>query len=276
MLIYLLFLFVVYAIKKNKYNLETLITWFIPLIGGAFCFNLHLLTGKNAEHGHYLNRIIIPFLSLLMIIFISNSLKKQRKIANSMLFNRLLLLFYFMMICQAFNKQYGVSIKTISYHHLKNPDHDILHWVNNNIKKVSVIGTSNEQFILMMPLTKHWNFVGNAYRTHASDKELLTRYAIICKILNFSLEQTLQSVSSKVTLQNRESIINAGIDKKELKYLEQQMATIDVKKEITTRHLDYILYPATWSLDKMLPITGVTYRLIYSNSRWAICKLDRN
>ncbi len=198
------------------------------LAGACVVANLHLITGYNAQHEHAYNRIIQPFGVLLVALIIpSAAVTRWLPQAAALLLLTL------------------AAVRQVKVAALDPPAAPAALGVLAQQDGELVVGVLDEPTRALLPvLTKHWSFVPMAFRTLASNEEILTRFVIVAKLGGMTKAAALEMIRKL----GARSYCYGLLDDVVLKPADAQRFdriwdSLDPAQALQTRRLDVLVLP---------------------------------
>jgi hypothetical protein len=183
-----LFLVVLFGKRFHK-NREAHIRieiFILLLLSGLAGLNFQVLTGYDAQHTHYWNRLILPVACFLLGCWFLSA-------AESLVSNRQRVLntaAIAVVVCILLNagiRQVCVGARIAAQQHASRPELELLGWVRTNIPEESVIGSVDPDLILLIPaIGPNFNYVPTGLRSLTATAEIVDRYYELAAFLGLS------------------------------------------------------------------------------------------
>ena len=239
---------VIFVYHHWKSQRQNYILWFSAclVIAGLFGLNLQTITGYNAQHEHFMNRVVQPF---GCFIAISGILILTKDWVSKIIIQRISLIVMLVILTASFLRQTMVAENTCAFHKLSDDRQQALAWIRDHSKDDSVIGTMDEQLLTLIPtVTGAWSFVPLSDRSMASHDETLLRYCCVARLLGLSLDTVLKHLS--LDLGGDKNYSSTGyvllserlISQTSLDWVRHHYECINPIDVLATRRLDYIIF----------------------------------
>jgi hypothetical protein len=238
--------------------------------GSAIGLNIQVLTGINAQHTHFYNRALQPLLMYLFLLMLFRSVRRPPMAAIVAVIG--------ILIAMASLRQIEVGRNTAPWLRKTNPDMDVLVWARSHLPPDAVIGSTDSQLIGLIPgIAGTWTFVPMGPRSMASDREILTRYSLLCRLEGRSwpeVEAALMppglpgdAMSLSYTL-----VVQPTISPENLETARAVWGNIDLRRDFRDRRLDYVI---ARQADAALvsPAPGGHFDILYQNSAWRLVRV---
>ncbi len=234
--------------------------WFPLLIlatatGAAAGLNLHVLTGFDAEHGHFYNRVLQP-LAFYWTALLAIQIRPRRWVSVS---GALIIA----LLAVGAIRQVAVGRQIAIYHRASRPNHNALLWLRGRMEPDSVIGSTDMEMVSLIPtVTGTWNFVPAEARSNATNLEIVTRYLLLSRLEGKTWDFLEKSAPD---LEPPEF----GPDT--VRLARRIWSSLDPVGELSRRKLDYLVSrrgAAASSVLRLLPGS----QIVYENSEWAVIR----
>jgi hypothetical protein len=256
------------------------------LVSTFFCFNLHLLTGVNAQHSHYWGRMIIPFGIFYTAMLSIGYINKKFSPKQVQYFHATLIVVAVLVVFRSLHRQIVAAQAIRPFADTRQPLYDILNYTQHNFAVAQVIGSTQTYCIGIAPsITKHYLFVPNSVRTNVANEEIIFRYLIMAKIEQKKWQNIVEMLSMKfpTNYQNAASYLpyqltlrrKPIIEKNNSQYadsLKKIYDSIDIAKELSSRRLDLIITDETSSQQIHLPNNFRT-EIVYRKENWVLLRV---
>lgn len=250
------------------------------LLGGAFGLNFQLVSGYDAQHGHFWNRLIQP-IGLLLAAIELISILKRFSLSNQILINKAAIVGCLIMITLGAFRQAKVGESTKEDHRYSRPVNQVLVWLRENVPPESVVGSLDSELIALTPgVAGTWCFVPVGDRSVATDREILTRAVIagwlesrtkndlVNYLTNRSYDKPSWHYPSYFLL-----LLQGPVPSKILLELQELIDNVDPSLPLGGRRLDYYVIPSSCSF-KRLGEAFPKARMTFKNSDWLIFELN--
>ncbi len=240
------------------------------LVGAGLGLNLQAITGYNAQHSHYFNRLIQPVGMLLGLAFIG-SLRFRLSgwvTAGTTVFAVLL-------IGLGGYRQWRCSQATWVDHRSDSDEQGLLAWLAENVDAREVVGTTDLKLNALIPARAGtWNFVPIADRSMGTFQEIIDRYVIVSKLEGKTLGEMLATLSERGEDDSRlwrhalyVFLQRYSLDPAVLVEFEQTWHRVNPDEALKTRRLDYLIVPAT-------PNPRAQGSEVFRNAAWAVMRRE--
>lgn len=233
--------------------------------------NLQLITGYDAQHTHFFNRIIQPITGVLVFYVLS----KVRGAATQKTLKSVVIAFTLILVILGGYRQWKVANQTFQEHFSSAPLYQLLLWARRNLPSDSVISSGDPAVALLIPaIAGTWNFVPVGDRTMATKDEILIRYILASKLEGLSQEEALERMrlrgpdDSKLWLHSIYVFFNNSFfEPNILTKIKERWDEVDPLVELRTRKLDFLLLPAKQNLS-----IEKSRMIVFENSAFRILK----
>jgi hypothetical protein len=243
----------------------------------VFGLNFQVLTGFDAQHDHFFNRLLQPlgvfFISLAAFAF----LRESRWRSHVRTLAILAVPFVAVLIGMAVYRQLEVGLRTASLHRLSDSRMSTLLWIRRHVDPEAVVGTSDDRLYMLLPaVTGHWTFVPIATRSLASTREILLRYLLVSWLEGKDWEETLHALTEDRAPPYFTSVVTNVLIREErispqsLAMAQSLWNTLDAKQELASRKLDYLVVAARRPLAGMRVSRAA---VVHENRDWRVLKL---
>ena len=250
-------------------------------IGAGFGCNLHVFSGYQAQHGHFLTRVIHPVVFIIGFIAIAFVLGRctpsvRRAGHVAMLVGALTC------VTLGIFRQVQVAVRTGDDHRASAPRVDVARWLRAHVAADSVVAAFDGQLIALVPaFTGTWTFAPLGNRTTVSDGEILVRYLLAAYLEGRDLKRVGDDLLVEHPATNRLwpqpvwrhwSRRRLGPELSDA--LPQTIANLDAKAALSKRRLDYFLLPSDRSGDRIADLYPQA-KVIYTNDAWSVIDVGR-
>lgn len=247
--------------------------WFYALLAaGGLGISLHAVTGYDAQHTHFFNRLIQPMVCVLGLVTFWQLLGRHwRTLAQTLVATVAVIL-----IALAGYRQKQVALNTHEDHRLDTPDHNLLGFLRTEAAG-KVVATTDPSLALLLPgVAGSWVYVPVADRTMASGAETLRRYLTVSKLEQRTLDATLRRLArrapddARLWLHTPYVFFQSTTARPDLEEQSRKIwDKLDPAKELASRRLDFLVLPGgemPESLLEMFPGAQSTY----SSKKWRV------
>jgi hypothetical protein len=213
------------------------------LAGGALGLNVHLLTGYDAQHGHFMNRCVQP-----IFFFLFGAVVLLRLPSMPRRWPWLYTLATLILVGLGVYRQVRVAGATAESHDRTENSVQLIEILRGRITDGSVVGCTDPQVLTLLPaISTLWTFVPLGDRTQASNDEILRRFLLLRKLegktisdVHADFEQTYPSKKEDRNLSY--VLFLHGIDGKELHdKIDLIWPELDVAEVLLHRRLDVLV-----------------------------------
>ena len=232
-------------------------------IGGLFGLNFQLLTGFDAQHTHFWNRVIQPFGFLLLAGIGAGIVDFPRPVVGRLSwlknYGRRAAVCAAVVVAgigvyrQIASAQYASPWKNRSSSLIVTMD-----WLRRTTPQGSVIGSLDEEVVTLLPtLASRWTFVPLGDRSMATSEEILFRYCCLAYQIGLDERQVIERLSRKlsgITLASKPAYV----------FLMEREVTADLEGKISecfrklradngigSRNLDFVvLSEEDWAVER--------------------------
>jgi hypothetical protein len=146
---------------------------FALALAGFAGLNLQVITGYDAQHTHFWNRLIAPIAYFLFSCWLFSVIERSRS-PRAILIGRVVLA---LLIANAAARQFLVAKWIAETQRATRPEIEVLAWTRNHLRPGVVVGTLDPEMISMLPaLTADFSYVPAAGRSTISMQEVADRY----------------------------------------------------------------------------------------------------
>lgn len=242
------------------------------LLGAGLGLNLQAVTGYNAQHSHYFNRLIQPVGILLVLALLGAAPFWARRwlAAGAGVFAVVL-------IGLGGYRQWRCSQATWADHRSNSDERELLAWLGARGDAGDVVGTTDLKLNALIPtLAGTWNFVPIADRSMGSYQEIIDRYVVISKLEGKNLDEMLAKLSERGDDDSRlwrhalyQLLQRYSLDPAVLAEFAQSWHRVDPDVALKTRRLDYLIVPA----GSRARAVNAGAREVFRNESWAVLRL---
>jgi hypothetical protein len=235
------------------------------LAGGALGLNVHLLTGYNAQHEHFINRCIQPLTFFLLGMVILRWLPR-----TSLHWPWLYGLVTLILVSLGGYRQVRVAGAIAESHDRTQNSVQVVETLRGRIAAGSVVGSTDPQVLTLLPaISTLWTFVPLGDRSQASNDEILRRFLLLRKLQG----ATISDVHADFELiypskKNDRSLsyvlfVDRLVGKQLHARIDQMWPELDLTEDLSVRRLNVLMMIGTpptlpqstgWQLVKADPI----------------------
>ncbi len=242
-------------------------------VGGAVGLNFQLLTGYDAQHGHFYNRVLQPLLMYFFLLMLFRYVRRPAVLAAAAAIAILLGI--------AAMRQIAVGRNTAASHRQSSPDIDVLLWVRTHSSPDAVVGSKDGNLLTLIPgIAQTWTFVPLGDRSMASTEEILTRYLLLCRMEGRNWPEVEAELRSDSGFQSNASALSY-ILVMQRKISPEVVATakaiwdnLDLTRDLGVRRLDYLISARTGAVP-LLPAARQPFAALYQNSVWRVFRVPQ-
>jgi hypothetical protein len=237
--------------------------------GAAIGLNFQLLTGFNAQHGHFYNRALQPLLSYFFVLMLFRRVRKPVFAATAAAIG--------ILIAVAAVRQIQAGRNTAPYHRKSNPDIDVLSWTRSHLPPDVVIGSNDGYLLMLIPaIAGTWTFVPLGDRSMASNAEILTRYLLLCRLEGKSWQETETELRSNlqpnVSSLSYILLMQRKIFPETIETARAIWRDIDLRDDFKNRRLDYLIIKRANS-EQGVSTVSEPFDTLYQNSNWRVVRV---
>jgi hypothetical protein len=158
------------------------------LLSGLAGLNFQILSGYDAQHGHFWNRLILPvafFLCGCSLLMVAERRWNRQRLLKILVVGTLILV--------AFNagiRQLFVGVHISEPQRASRPEIELLKWAQSNVPTGSVIGTVDPNLILLIPaISANFTYVPSGLRSLTPTAEIVKRYYELASLLDLSPQE---------------------------------------------------------------------------------------
>ncbi|MBI3342075.1 hypothetical protein HY024_03045 [Candidatus Curtissbacteria bacterium] len=241
---YLFLILTLLLVVKNKNKQFAVLVSL--LCAGVFITPISkFLIGQDLETLHYLRRAIMPFATIALSVILYNFFKKKETFLKISAFLIFIIFFAFSLATQqiATEKIIGAHIRDVNLE-------AVMHWLNTNTQKSTVVGSINTDFSSLIPLyTNDKVYVPPADRTLTPTYEGVERYKILSEILGINISVQKQKLADQVSYffiyqsynQNRNLDPNSPRKQQADRQIDTLSAGNAWKQKVKSYKLDYVV-----------------------------------
>jgi hypothetical protein len=234
------------------------------LVGGALGLNVQLLTGYNAQHGHFMNRVIQPLFFFLLGVTILRWL--PRKPHLPWLYGLAMLV----LVSLGAYRQMRVADAITESHDRTQNSVQLIETLRGRIAAGSVVGSTDPQVLTLLPaISTLWTFVPRGDRSQASNDEILRRYLLLRKLEGATLSDVHADFQLTYPTKREDRILSYVLFAYELRgnelhaKIDRMWSELDLTKDLSDRRLNVLMTIGTppalpestgWQLMKAEPI----------------------
>jgi hypothetical protein len=242
------------------------------LAGGALGLNTHLLTGYNAQHGHFWNRCIQPLAFLLCGMVILQWLLRKpsqwlpRKQSHwTGVFGLVTLI---LLSLGAYRQVHVASAMAESHDRMQNSV-QVIDTLRGRIAAGSVVGSTDPQVLTLLPaVSTLWTFVPLGDRSQASNDEILRRFLLLRKLQGATISDV--HADFELTYPSKKEdrglsyvlFLNTLVGTQLHANIDQIWPELDLKEDLSVRRLNVIM-------------TSGTPQTLPKSSGWQLVKTER-
>jgi hypothetical protein len=156
----------------------------ILLLSGLAGLNFQVLSGYDAQHAHFWNRLVLPIATFLLGCSLLAAVERSN-------WNRLrtvgvgVIVVTICILANAGLRQVFVGMRIADLQRESRPQIELLKWVAKNLPSGSVIGSVDPEMILMIPaMGANFNYVPAGLRSLTPTSEIDGRYYQLAFLLN--------------------------------------------------------------------------------------------
>jgi hypothetical protein len=241
--------------------------------GAAIGINFQLVTGFDAQHGHFYNRALQPLLMYFFLLLLFRSARKPPIAITAAVIG--------ILIAVAALRQIEVGRNTAVYQRKTNPDIDVLVWARSHLPADAVIGSNDGNLLTLIPaIAGTWTFVPLGDRSMASNEEILQRYLLLCRLEGWNWQKVEIELRSDSHLHpNAFSlayilVMQGKISPETLQTARTIWSKIDLPGDFKDRRLDYLIESQADGVP-VFPVLSEPVTSLYQNSAWRVFRVPQ-
>jgi hypothetical protein len=157
----------------------------VLLLAGLAGLNIQILSGYDAQHGHFWRRLILPVAAFLCECWLVSA--TERRWNRPHVLKGLVVATLISIVFNAAARQVYVGIQTADLQRASRPEIALLKWVQSHLPSESVIGTVDPDLILLIPaITTNFTYVPPGLRSLTPTGEIVDRYYELASLLGLS------------------------------------------------------------------------------------------
>jgi hypothetical protein len=247
--------------------------WMLMLLIGAFGgagigLNFQVLSGSDANHSaHFMNKIIQPMTVLLFFVSLAFLTKEKGKRYLEPVF----LISLVAMLGVATFRQIRVGIHVAKTNNTNTSIINLTQWIEKNITPDKIIGSSEGRFITQIPArTGNFNYVPVAFRTRASDLEILNRFLFISWLENKNPEEIWNNLLSDEShrISFGYMLLGRPPTQWDKEYCELTWKKIDSGQLTMPGTMDYLIVRKGQSVERFKKLYR-SMSVLYENAEWS-------
>jgi hypothetical protein len=244
------------------------------LFGALVGLNFQVITGFDAQHSHFINRVLQPLGFFFVLVAVFAWITESRWQGFQRLAIQLAVLTAVVLTGLAVYRQVRVGITTAPLHRVSSSRMATMTWIREHLPTEAVVGSSDDRFFMLIPVvTGNWNFVPIATRSMATKQEILMRYLLVAKMEGKQWDQVLADLTRERAPETLTSVItNIMIGENRIPIETRALAeslwnNLNLDRDLATRKLDYLIVEAS------RPVEAIRIRpvkTVYSNREWRV------
>ncbi len=246
------------------------------LVGAGFGCNFQLLSGYQAQHGHFVSRVIDPVGCIMVFAALAFVLRRLPR-AGRRACGAAAALGAATCVGLGVYRQVQVAVGTGHDHRASSPRVDMARWLGTNISPDSVVGAFDGHLIALMPaFTGTWTFAPLGNRTTVSDREILMRYLLAAFLDGRDLDRVGEELLAEREHTNRlwpqpvwRHWTRRTLGPELSAALPKMIQEMDAHAELTDRMLDYFVLQKDQSLDRLRSVFPSS-AVVYANEAWSV------
>jgi hypothetical protein len=267
----LLFLYGNRLLESRPANLHLAILP-VLVLGGLWGLNWQVLSGYDAHHTHFWNRVIQPVGYFVIACLVLRRLEQKVYRWPGALRLATVSALALLLIGTTARQAYA-AVRVAPYLMAQNPDIRLLQWVKTNLPPEQVVGTTDPDLILMIPaFAPQFTYVPSGLRSLTPSGEILDRYFELAASLGLSTEEVRQIAARPAHLDPSQLLLALGTTGESESFCQAYERALRRGARCTHR-LDYVILGAGQSDPS--PMQFPTARLIYSNEAYRLFDVRR-
>jgi hypothetical protein len=244
------------------------------LFGGLVGLNFHVITGFDAQHTHFYNRLLQPlgcfFAPLAVLAWLDERDWRSLLRATAVAIGAASVL----LLCLGLYRQARVGIDTAVHHRASDSRMATLLWIREHLPPQTVIGSSDDRLFLLIPaVTGNWTFVPMGLRSMAPTREILLRYLLLSALEGKQWHEIRDTLTRKRLGDTFGSVIvqpmigAVQLSPRALAMVESMWNHGKLDRELAARKLDFLIVEAERPLETMRLRNPKT---IFVNHDWRV------
>jgi hypothetical protein len=168
------------------------------LLSGLAGLNFQVLSGYDAQHTHFWNRLILPVAFFLCGCWLLSAIENPKR-HRLRVFDGAALGILVCILLNSGVRQVCVGARIAGQQRASRPELELLMWVRSNLPVGSVIGTVDPDLILMIPAVgPNFTYVPAGLRSLTPTSEIVDRYYELASLLGLSTPEVESITTSAV------------------------------------------------------------------------------
>lgn len=181
-------------------------------LAGLLGINTQIVTGYNAQHDHFWNRLILPiafYLGAAMLWWWGERGGKPSEGTRTLLAKAILLVVLLNVgVRQCYAADHTTKSQTTTDSRI-----EMMQWVRSYLPPETVVGSSDPDLILLIPaLTSDYTYVPSGLRSLTPTDEILRRYFELSQLTGISDEKMFQIATRRAHLHASQLLLTLGIN----------------------------------------------------------------
>lgn len=218
------------------------------VVAGICGFNFHLLTGYNAQHDHFANRLIQPTAFIFVCVICCRWLARRFPEGDPSWIRWFSVAALTGWVVLAGARQTIVAINIAHERIASSPRNEVLYWLRNHVHPDTVVGSIDEELLTLLPgVAGTWNFVPLGDRSMASTKEILLRYCVVSRLLGLPHDEVTARLKADSPLPHKLIstayilVMQHPLQPKFIGIVDQLYPSLDIVASLETRRLDLVI-----------------------------------
>jgi hypothetical protein len=244
----------------------------VLVLGGLWGLNWQVLSGYDAQHTHFWNRLIQPIGYSVSVCLVFRRLEEKADRRPSVLRLASVSALALLLLGTAARQAYA-AIQVAPYLVAQNPDIRLLQWARTNLPPEQVVGTTDPGLILMIPaFAPQFTYVPSGLRSLTPSGEILERYFELAASLGLSTEEVRQIAARRAHLRPSLLLLALRTGGDSESFCQTYERALHRRVHCTHR-LDYVILGA--GQPELSHSQFPTARLIYSNQAYRLFDVRR-
>lgn len=244
----------------------------LVLLAGLLGLNFQVLSGYDAQHSHFWNRLILPvafFLCGGWLLSVAESVTRDRRRA----FHAAAVVILVCILLNAGARQAYVGTRIAGEQRASRPESELLMWARSNLPPGSVVGAVDPDLLLMIPaMGPNFTYVPSGLRSLTPTDEIVDRYYELASLLGLPAAEVEAIAASPGHVQASQLLAVLGcagtppmFSKGYLRYRQKQAAR--------ARRLDYVVSDPGKPIPARIAEQFVKARVLHINQRYQLISL---
>jgi len=244
----------------------------LVILAGLLGANVQIMSGYDAQHGHFWNRLVQPVVFFVVACRLCSSAESRLGRHRSVLRYSVMCLIAAVAL-NAAARQVRVGVGVSRLQKATDPGRQLLVWARNHLPAESVIGTVVPELILTIPaITADFNYVPSGLRSLTSTEEIVTRFDELASLIGLSQDQVLDLAKRRAHLQPSELLLTLGCGGTPDDF-GRQYGAFRGERLLQGRRLDYLVLDANVEVPRSVRLRFPGANVIYKNDHYELVEL---